>query len=228
MKCANHAEVESVAYCAYCGRPLCNECKKDVRGTAYCESCLVARLQPGFPFAAVGTSGAGSSPGVALALGFIPGVGAIYNGQVLKAIIQVLIFGSLIAVADRVSGPMDTMFGLGAAAFYFYMVIDSFQTAKRKALGQPTEEWLGLGEFKMDAPVGAGLLIGLGALFMLDNMGVPVFRHLGKFWPILLILIGVVLLQRRMKESRPAPPASPVPPSAPKEGPDGFPGPQGM
>ncbi|MGA2632275.1 MAG: hypothetical protein ABSG54_18935, partial [Terriglobia bacterium] len=175
MKCANHADVESVAYCGYCGRPLCNECKKDVRGTAYCESCLVARLQPGFPFSPVGTSGVGSSPGVALALGFIPGVGAIYNGQVLKAIIQVLIFGSLIAVADRVSGPMDTMFGLGAAAFYFYMVIDSFQTAKRKALGQPAEEWLGLGDFKLDAPVGAGLLIGLGALFMLDNMGVPVF-----------------------------------------------------
>jgi TM2 domain-containing membrane protein YozV len=162
---------------------------------------------------------------VALALGFIPGVGAIYNGQVLKAIIQVLVFGSLIAVGDRVGGPMSTMFGLGAAAFYFYMVIDSFQTAKRKALGQPTEEWLGLGDFKMDAPIGAGLLIGLGALFMLDNLGVPVFQHLGKFWPILLILVGVVLLQRRMKESRPAPPASP---SAPKEGPGDFPGPRAM
>ena len=176
----------------------------------------------------MGASGVCSSPGVARALGFIPGVCAIYNGQVLKAIIQVLIFGSLIAVADRVSGPMDTMFGLGAAAFYFYMVIDSFQTAKRKALGQPTEEWLGLGNFKLDAPVGAGLLIGLGALFMLDNMGVPVFQHLGKFWPILLILIGVVLLQRRMKESRPAPPTSPVPPSVPREGSGDVPGPRGM
>lgn len=219
MKCANHAEVESVAYCGYCGRPLCNECKKDVRGTAYCEACLAAKLQPGFPFGPVGVPGMGSSPGVALALGFIPGVGAIYNGQVLKAIIQVLIFGSLIAVGDRVGGPMETMFGLGAAAFYFYMVIDSYQTAKRKALGQPVEEWLGLGDFKMDAPVGAGLLIGLGALFLLDNLGVPVFRHLGKFWPILLILMGVVLLQRRMKESRPEPPAPPVPP---KEGPQGM------
>ena len=36
----------------------------------------------------------------------------------------------------RVYGPLDTIFGLGAAAFYFYMVIDSFQTAKAKCMGQ--------------------------------------------------------------------------------------------
>jgi hypothetical protein len=133
-----------------------------------------------------------------LLLGFIPGVGAIYNGQILKAMVQVLIFGSLIAISDKVDSPMDTIFGLGAAAFYFYMVIDSYQTARRKLLGEPTEEWLGLGDFKLNAPIGAALLIGLGALFLLDNMGIHVFSHISKFWPVLLIVIGLVLLQRRM------------------------------
>jgi TM2 domain-containing membrane protein YozV len=141
---------------------------------------------------------AGPSPGVGLALGFIPGVGAIYNGQIIKAMIQVLIFGSLIALSDRVGGPMDTIFGLGAAAFYFYMVIDSYQTAKAKQLGQPTPEWFGLGDTKMNAPIGAALLIGLGVLFLLDNFGIPVFRHIGRYWPVLLIVIGVILLQRRL------------------------------
>ena len=50
----------------------------------------------------------------------------------------------------------------------------------------------------MNAPVGAALLIGLGALFLLDNLGIPVFRQIGRYWPVLLIVIGVLLLQRRM------------------------------
>ena len=202
MKCANHPSVDSVAYCGLCGRALCAECKRDVHGMLYCESCLANRLQT--PMFGPQT---GPSPGVGLALGFIPGVGAIYNGQIVKAMIQVLIFGSLIALSDRVGGPMDTIFGLGAAAFYFYMVIDSYQTAKAKQLGQPTPEWFGLGDMKMNAPIGAALLIGLGALFLLDNFGIPVFRHIGRYWPVLLIVIGVILLQRRLGGGRtPSPP----------------------
>ncbi len=218
MKCANHPLVDSVGYCGQCGKAICVECKRDVRGMVYCENCLASRVQmPGLS-PILGPGGV-SSPGVALCLGFIPGVGAIYNGQVIKGMVQVLIFGSLIALADRVGGPMDTVFGLGAAAFYFYMVIDAYQTARRKLLGLPTEEWFGLGEMKMNAPVGAVLLIGLGALFLLDNLGIPVFRHISRFWPVLLIVVGLILLQRRMGGGGkpPAPPAGPANVSGPQK-----------
>jgi len=225
MKCANHPNLDSVAFCGQCGRALCNECKREVRGMVYCETCLATRLMT--PLPPLLGPGVGPSPGVALALGFIPGVGAIYNGQVVKAMVQVLIFGSLIALSNRVGGPMDTIFGLGAAAFYFYMVIDSYQTAKCKQLGQPTPEWFGLGDLKMNAPIGAALLIGLGALFLMDNLGIPVFRHIGRYWPVLLIVIGVILLQRRMG-GKPVPPSGPEAPGAPKEGPSNIPGPQGL
>jgi TM2 domain-containing membrane protein YozV len=223
MKCANHPEADSVAFCGFCGRALCSECRKDVHGTAYCESCLASRLQGSALPPLIGLGG-GPSPGVALALGFIPGVGAIYNGQVVKAIAQVLIFGSLIAIGDRAGG-VGPIFGLAAAAFYFYMVIDSYQTAKRKQLGQPVEEWFGLGDMKMNAPIGASLLIGLGALFLLDNLGVPIFRQLGRFWPVLLIVIGLAMLQRRMGGGNPH---GPQPPSPPKGSSSNFPGPSGM
>jgi TM2 domain-containing membrane protein YozV len=167
---------------------------------------------------------------VALALGFIPGVGAIYNGQIVKALIQVLIFGSLISLSGGVIGPFESLFGLGAAAFYFYMVIDSYQTAKAMCCGITRREWLGLGDMKMGAPVGAALLIGLGVLFLLDNLGLPVFHHVGKFWPVLLIVMGVVLLQKRMGTTPPppSPPATDASGPPPAEGPSNIPGPKSI
>jgi TM2 domain-containing membrane protein YozV len=222
MKCANHPLNDSVGFCAQCGRPICAECRRDVRGTMYCETCLASRLQnPVAPM--IYGPGTGPSPGVALALGFIPGVGAFYNGQFMKGMIQVLIFGSLIALSDHVGA----VFGWGAAAFYFYMVIDSYNTAKRKQLGQPTEEWLGLGDLKIGPAVGAGLLITLGVLFLLDNLGVRVFQHITRFWPALLILVGLLILQKHLKKGT-SPAAPPEPPAPPREGPSSIPGPQGM
>lgn len=228
MKCANHVEVESVAFCGYCGKPLCGACRKEVRGAAYCEACLAERLQPPKEADKSETPG-GPIPGLALTLGFIPGVGAIYNGQVLKAIAQVLIFGALIAMGDRVGNSAEALFGLATAVFYFYMVIDSYQTAKRKRLGMPVQEWFGLGDTKLNAPVGAALLIGLGTMFLLDNLGVPVFPMIGRFWPVGLIVIGVLMLQKRMRANGGETAAPPTfPPEPPKPGPGDFKGPQSM
>lgn len=223
MKCSYHPETDSVAFCAQCGRALCAACRHDVKGATYCEECLAAHLHAFNPLA----PSAGPSPGIALALGFIPGVGAIYNGQVIKGMVQVLLFGSLIALSNRVGDPFDAIFGLGAAAFYFYMVIDAYQTARAKQLGRPAPEWFGLSDMKMNAPIGASLLIGLGVLFLLDNFGVPIIRELGKFWPVLLIVVGLVLLQRRM--GGPSQPTQGSQTSdASKEGPRAPSGPQGM
>ena len=89
-------------------------------------------------------------------------------------------------------------------------------------------EWFGLGEMKMNAPIGAALLIGLGVLFLLDNLGVPVINQIGKFWPVLLIVAGVLLLQRRLGGPKPQAPASPPQPEKPAEGPSNIPGAKGL
>ena len=45
MNCANHPDIEKVAFCRTCGKPLCASCTRSVHGVIYCESCLAARLE---------------------------------------------------------------------------------------------------------------------------------------------------------------------------------------
>jgi hypothetical protein len=45
MNCATHPESAAVAFCRTCGKPLCSNCTRDVRGVVYCEPCLAARLE---------------------------------------------------------------------------------------------------------------------------------------------------------------------------------------
>ena len=138
MNCANHVDVPAVAYCRTCGKPLCSSCARDVRGVIYCEECLASHLSgtmppPGttaVPPGAQPETGTGS-PGLAAILGFIPGVGAMYNGEYAKGFAHVLIFATLIWMTAHVNG----IFGLGIAAFVIYMPIEAYQTARARADG---------------------------------------------------------------------------------------------
>jgi hypothetical protein len=48
-------------------------------------------------------------------------------------------------------------------------------------------------------PIGALILIGLGVLFLLDEMGALNFDWIWRFWPLILIAIGVRILMQRQK-----------------------------
>ena len=197
MKCFHHPEVDALGYCRQCGKPLCEACRRDVRGVFYCEDCLAATVQAGSA-----TPGA-PSPGVALALGFIPGVGAIYNGEYAKALVHIVIFGGLISALDSgAARGFEPLLGLLLAGFYFYMPFDSFQSAKRIAAGQaparPGWEGLGWGNGGRATPIGPLILIVLGALFLLNTL--DIFRwswHLGRLWPLILIAVGTWMLWKR-------------------------------
>jgi hypothetical protein len=51
MNCATHGDTAAVAFCRTCGKPLCNQCTRDVRGVIYCEACLAARMEGTAPAA---------------------------------------------------------------------------------------------------------------------------------------------------------------------------------
>jgi TM2 domain-containing membrane protein YozV len=224
MNCAVHNEVPAVAYCRTCGKAVCEQCKRDVRGVVYCEDCLATRVEgtlpPGVaaavPPGAVSVAGAptsGPNPVAATLLGFIPGVGAIYNGQVVKGLIHVLIFAGLIALSEHAE-----FFGILVAFFYFYMVWDAYATAKAIQERRPLPDPFGLGAHLPPAegstpaspgpgseivrhgphiPTAAVVLIGLGVLFLLDNLGIFHWHWMSRMWPIILIVIGVWLFARR-------------------------------
>lgn len=245
MNCANHPDAPAVAYCRTCGKPLCGTCSRDVRGVVYCEECLASHLAGTMPPPAAGfVPPAGErppgtpSPSLATILGFIPGVGAMYNGEFGKGFVHVLIFATLIWMTDHVNG----LFGLAIAAFYIYMPIEAYKTARAREMGLPAPDPLGLNNLfrsgpppapaasvpagamsapgaatpgtpgdvpQADAtyeeephsriPVGAFILIGLGVLFLLGEIGALHFDWLWRFWPLILIAIGVRILMQRQR-----------------------------
>jgi hypothetical protein len=141
MNCLNHPDVAAAAYCQNCGRPLCTACIRSVGGVVYCEPCLAARLaaQPGA--AEANLTGLHAHPVLAGLLGFIPGVGAMYNGQFVKALAHVLIFAVFVSLSDK-----SFVFGLLVAAWVFYQVFDAAQTAKARRDGLPLPNPFGLND----------------------------------------------------------------------------------
>jgi TM2 domain-containing membrane protein YozV len=195
MKCAAHPEMEATGFCRNCGKPLCPECTREVRGALYCEGCLAAMLGGSAEVAAPGK--AEQNPGLAAVLGFIPGLGAVYNGEYIKALIQVLVFGGLIAILTTdLSSSLYALFGIALGAFYFYMPVDAYRVAKARREGAP--EAASLVPQESRKPIGPYVLIALGVLFLLANFGLLEKEWIAKGWPIGLIVLGVWLLYSRV------------------------------
>src|SRR5262249_38616243 len=147
MNCAVHTDTPAVAYCRTCGKALCENCKRDVMGAIYCESCIAARLHGGQAAvpASVPVAPGAPSPGLAAFLGLIPGVGAWYNGQFVKGFIHVLIFALLIVAASTVHDTaLETVFGLLIGFSPIYMAFDAYNTAMARLMGRPAPDPLGL------------------------------------------------------------------------------------
>jgi hypothetical protein len=144
--CAYHPGVPAVAYCRTCGKPLCEECKREVRGVVYCEACIAARLEGTAPPSAYAVSPNAAqpvsgvpNPTLAAFLGIIPGVGAFYNGQYQKGVVHVLMFPALIMLAN-----VNDAFGALFPFYFFYMGWDAYKTAKSRITGEPVPDPLGI------------------------------------------------------------------------------------
>jgi hypothetical protein len=198
MNCAVHTDVQASGFCRNCGKALCPECTREVRGALYCEQCLAGLLSAP-PSMEPGK--AEVNPGLAATLGFIPGLGAVYNVQYMKALIHVLIFAGLIAaLSSDLPDAYDAFLGIALGCFYFYMPIEAYRTALARRDGQPEPANLIAGGADRK-PIGALILIGIGALLLLANFGLLQKEWFSKSWPVALILIGGWILWDRLHKN---------------------------
>jgi hypothetical protein len=199
-----------VAYCRICGKSLAPAEQRPAQGTIYCEEHVPPHTPPPpppdspwtLPPSSQAPPNAGrppsASPGLAFILGLIPGVGAIYNGQYAKGFIHVVIFGLLISMASNGTHDLEPLFGMLIPAWIFYMAFEAYHTAKRRVLGQQVDELSSLFATRPSgAPIGPVVLIGTGVLFLLNNLGLLRFSQVMRFWPLLLIGLGVYKLLQR-------------------------------
>ena len=203
-----------VGYCRACGRALDENSVRTAQGTIFCEehvpreaesapaaeaSPYTAPVSPAMPNLDV-------SPGLAFGLGFIPGVGAIYNGQYAKGLVHAVIIGLIISIMDNAEGSgLDVLLAFMMIGFWLYMPFEAFHTAKRRQMGQPVEEFSSLipiGRGASRIPVAPVVLIALGVVFLLNNLGILELRRLLRYWPVLLIALGVYMLGIRVSAAR--------------------------
>jgi Domain of unknown function (DUF5668) len=107
-------------------------------------------------------------------------------------------------LSANVSPGLDAALGISLGFFCIYQIIDAIRSARAIQMGQPAPDPFGLGQTfgtgeKVDTskvPLGAVILIGIGALFLLQTLEVPFF-NVSRIWPLFLIAIGVWLFTKR-------------------------------
>jgi hypothetical protein len=227
MNCANHSDIAAVAFCRTCGKPLCNQCTRDVRGVIYCESCLAARMEgsaPAAPYVPPQTGyqqfmdqglglkvapgpATGPNPAVAgILAGFFPiGVGAVYAGQYAKGLSHLVIMVLLIlGLGSDLPWYVITMLAIATGFFYIYQIIDAIRTAKAVQMGEPAPDPFGLAATFGAGEKFEGTKVPSGAAILI-GLGVLFLLHtaglfefgLDRFWPLILIFLGVWLFAKQ-------------------------------
>jgi hypothetical protein len=195
-----------VGYCRACGKPLDAANVRTAHGTLYCEEHVpMESTAPGSSSPYTTTApppmpDTGVSPGVAFVLGLIPGVGACYNGQYAKGLAHAFILGMLFWIVDNDSGSLTPILSVMIPGFFAYMAFEAYHTAKQRRRGGPVDEFSSLIPSRNNSrfPVIPVLLIAFGTVFLLSNLEIFDLHKMIRFWPVMMIGLGVYLLYLRL------------------------------
>jgi hypothetical protein len=194
MNCSNHLSVASQGQCSACGKALCSECLYKVKSKPFCQDCIIqgAEWAPIIKGRRLSTKG----PKWAAFCALIPGIGAVFNGEYLKAIAYFSVFAWLATMADHVGG----IFGFAAAVFLVFTMFDAYRTAEanaRKGLAFGNNPDNSESQEKAALEWGI-LLIVMGVLFLLIKI-IP-NNYIQVLWPVVFILLGAYLVYRSLQE----------------------------
>jgi TM2 domain-containing membrane protein YozV len=204
----------TAGYCRACGKALDQGSVRHAMGAIYCQEHVpmdapqqsttspYTTPPPAYTEPVVNPE---VSPPLAFMLGFIPGVGAIYNGQYIKGLIHVALIGLAISIlSSDAAGAVTPLVALMLAAFWIYMPFEAFHTAKFRRSGKPVDAVSSLVQLPSSSskfPAGAVILIALGIVLLLDNLGLLELRRALRYWPALLIAAGLYMLYARVAAS---------------------------
>jgi hypothetical protein len=201
MYCSYHTQSAARVQCTSCNRGLCAACDHRIKGYAYCQDCIVMgieglsrnRHQQGRPK---------TKARLAALCALIPGMGAVYNRQNLKAVVH---FVSIVGLFNLTKlHILPGLFSLAGMAVYIYSMMDAYRTAERIAQGESAEadEARFKRRLAKHAPtLGVGLIL-LGVLTVLQILRPFAFINPARLLPVALIILGGYLLTKYFKRSR--------------------------
>ena len=206
MNCGFHPDQRSVVSCQACRRPLCGACDHRIKGIPYCQECIVSGIELLRHQSSIGhvatipRVSSGVSPRRSVVIAFIfslfPGLGAIYNGQNVKAFLHFILIAGCWTLADIFSeSPAAICFfsGLGA---YLFSIFDACRSAQRSLGGYDlaaADERIRDMLRKKTHLAGLGLIL-IGTMVIANTLFPAMIN---RFWPLLLIAIGTLLLRFR-------------------------------
>src|SRR5947209_3426945 len=114
MYCSYHTTSVARVQCSSCARPLCRACDHRIKGSVYCQDCIVLGVE-GLSRNYYSYKPRGRARWAAL-FALLPGMGAVYNRQNIKGVVHfVTIVGLFQLTALRVGAGF---FSLAGMAFY--------------------------------------------------------------------------------------------------------------
>jgi len=142
------------------------------------------------------------SPRLAALCALVPGLGAVYNRQNVKALLHFLLIIGLFDLADLTD---LAIFGVGGAVFYFFSILDAYRTAEAVAQGlDPVREDERVRQMLRERIgwVAAGLIF-IGGVILISDLteAMRVSLAVRRLWPLLFVAVGVYLLYRRARSA---------------------------
>jgi len=138
------------------------------------------------------------NPSLAAFLAIFPGMGAMYNGNIIKGITYLLVFAVLIVLTDSANEPDAVVFGLMIAGFFIFQILDSYNEANKINQNVLAEE--NPAGYKEDLSMfSAVIVLMIGIVFQLANFELLTYRQVTRLWPLVLIVFGIKIVYNYFK-----------------------------
>jgi hypothetical protein len=201
MNCAYHTSSTARVQCTSCTRGLCPVCDHRIKGYPYCQDCIVMGIES-LSRNYYSDNRPKIKARLAALCALLPGMGAVYNRQNVKAVFHfVTIIGLFQLTRLHV---MSGVFALASFLSYIYSIVDAYRTSQLIARGESpaADEERFKRTLVKRAPVIGALLIFAGLMLVIGLMRPFGFITFARVFPVALILLGGYLLTTYFKRSR--------------------------